>query len=268
MSFKYRIVFASFLLIIGSCSKPNQFPEKKTEKVESESVHLRGSFNRGNSNFKADSLVQINLATGLANLPDFKKQYNEKNPLFNLNELERSWNELRMNRHGFGFDDVVKWIDLTGFLFELTGNAIYTEELEKTVYQNYSDFSEAEFEEIEKQITPWIYTKHMDHIHVNLFVNATISYEHSLHGSVEIEQETSYPESGKVIIRFKMQNKRYIELYVRIPEWAEGATVVEKGVKYLAIPGSYCLITRKWKEGDFVEINFPSQKIPKGLKMN
>jgi DUF1680 family protein len=62
-----------------------------------------------------------------------------------------------------------------------------------------------------------------------------------------------------------METKRYIELFIRIPEWAEEATVIEKGVKYVATPGSYCQITRKWSEGDMVEINFPTEKMPEYL---
>ena len=80
---------------------------------------------------------------------------------------------------------------------------------------------------------------------------------------MEITQETNYPESGKILIKFKMENKRYIELFIRIPEWAEGATVTEKGVKYVATSGSFCQIARKWNEGDFVEVNLPVDKMPK-----
>ena len=151
-------------------------------------------------------------------------------------------------------------------LLEVTGNAAYAQELEETVYQSSKLFSETEFDEIEKLLIPWIFTKNVDHIHINLFANATIKYEHTMKGAVEITQETDYPKSGKILIKFKMQTKNYIELFIRIPEWAEGATVTEKGVKYVAPPGGYSQVIRKWDEGDFVEVILPMEKMPVYLK--
>jgi len=53
-----------------------------------------------------------------------------------------------------------------------------------------------------------------------------------------------------------MEEIRYIEISIRIPDWARNATVTEKNVKYVATPGSYCFIARKWNSGDVIEIAF------------
>ena len=59
-----------------------------------------------------------------------------------------------------------------------------------------------------------------------------------------------------------------MEIYIRIPEWAEGATVVMQNVKYIAPPGDYCEIAKSWINGDLVEIHFPVEKIPANFKIN
>src|SRR5690606_29155667 len=104
----------------------------------------------------------------------------------------------------FGVEDMKSWIEITGFMLEVTGNTRYASELEGAVYQSASLFSESEYREIEKIVTPWIFTKDLDYIYVNLFANATIKYEHSLFGAVEITQQTDYPESGNITLKFKM----------------------------------------------------------------
>ncbi|HSM49221.1 MAG TPA: hypothetical protein VK872_15485 [Draconibacterium sp.] len=215
-----------------------------------------------------DSVQGNNFENELNGLIQFKIWYEEQNTSFDLAKLESLWSNLQNKSNSFNLNELKSWIEITGFILEITAKDEYAEELETIVHQVAFGFSESEIIEIENLLIPFIFTKNVDHIYVNLFVNSTVKYEHTLKGAVEITQETDFPESGKVKVKFNMENKRYIELYIRIPEWAEGATVVEKGVKYVAVPGTYCPIARKWKEGDFVEITFPSEKIPASIKSN
>lgn len=262
MSLKYGIVFSTLLFVFFSCSKPNQFPQKISEKVSAGNVILNRTFLPINFTAFSDSTQKSDFGTELEKLFQDKKNYDERNPIFNLVELENSWSNLQKHRLYFGIEDMKSWIEITGFMLEVTGNARYASELEETVYNSTVHFTEPQFKEIEKQITPWIFTKNIDHIYVNIFANATIKYEHSMKGAVEITQETDYPASGKIQLKFKMENKRNIELFIRIPEWAEGATVTEWRVKYVTTPGEYCQIMRKWGEGDIVEINLPMDQMP------
>src|SRR5690606_31488667 len=182
-----------------------------------------------------DSVVKDDFSAELEKLMLEKKKFDDSDSTFNPSELENLWIDIQPGRKNFNFENVKKWIDITGFLLELTGNAKYAGELEEIIYQSPLIFTESEYKEIEKEITPLIFTKDVDHIYVNLFANATVKYEHSLKGAVEITQETSYPDSGKIQIKFKMEKKRYIELFIRIPDWAEGATVTEWRVKYVTV---------------------------------
>jgi DUF1680 family protein len=263
MSLKYGIVFSILLFTFFSCSKSNQFPAKISEKVKPEEVVLNRTFLPMDFTAFSDSAQKSDFGKEIEKLLQDKKSYDERNPAFNLVELENSWSNLQKQSKNFGIKDMKSWIEITGFMLEITGNARYASELEETVYQSATLFSESDYREIEKIVTPWIFTKDLDYIYVNLFANATIKYEHSLFGAVEITQETEYPKSGKITLKFKMENKRYVELFIRIPEWAEGATVTEWRVKYVANPGEYSQVVRKWNDGDFVEINLPIAQMPK-----
>jgi hypothetical protein len=263
MSLKYGIVFTVLLLVFYSCSNPNQFPQKISENVTTDQIVLNKSFFPDGFTVFNDSVAKSNFEKELEKLFQEKKKFDGRDSTFNLTVLENLWENMQPNRNNFNFENVKQWIDITGFLLELTGNTKYAGELEEIVYQSPSFLTGPEYAEIEKEITPLVFTKDVDHIYVNLFANATLKYEHSLYGAVEITQETSYPESGKIQIKFKMEKKRYIELFIRIPEWAEGATVTEWRVKYVTIPGEYCQIMRKWGDGDIVEINFPIENMPK-----
>lgn len=266
MSIKSVAFCIALLFVFFSCTKIDKFPAKKTEKVASENIILNQSLFPVNSSVLIDLVQRNDFGKELNELLSCKQFYETRNEQFDLFQLEDLWKNLRNESANFNFENVSGWIEITGFLLEITGKEVYAQELKNVVFQSSSIFPQAELTQIEKLLTPFIFTKNVDHIHVNLFANATIKYHHSLKGAVEITQETNYPESGKILIKFKMENKRYIELFIRIPEWAEGATVVEKRVKYVAQPGSYCLITRKWNEGDFVEINLPVEKMTDNVK--
>ena len=266
MSVKYRITFSFVLLIILSCSKNERFPEKISEKVALDNVVLNGSFISETKIVTNDSVYLNDFGKELKELMQQKQWFEEQNANFDLDKLESLWDNLQNEKTNFNFESVTSWMEITGLLFEITGNAKYAEEQESMAYQNISLFSDSENKAFENQLIPFIFTKNVDHIHVNHFVNATLKYNHTLKGAVEITQETIYPESGKIQIKFKMEIKRYIELHIRIPEWAEGATVTEKGVKYVTHPGEYCQISRKWGDGDWVEIILPTERMPEYLK--
>ena len=192
------------------------------------------------------------------------QMFQSKNKEFRLDDFENQWeqfhkvaNDKKLNAINTG-----KWFVINGILLELTGNAKYAEELEKLMYTGLPGDSL----QVTNWLAPYIYTKYVDHIHVNLFTPSEINYEHSLHGKVRIWQETDYTKSGNLQIHFSMEKKRYIELFVRIPDWAEGATVVVHNVKYLTHPNEYCKIAKEWQEGDVVHIHFPMENAPSYIK--
>jgi hypothetical protein len=242
---------AAFLILLlwTSCSKQNRFPEKNSFKISIEELQLVESGK--DVIYTSESLESIDYSS----LQQFVKQFESKDQAFVLSEFENDWSTFFKN---IDFSkcsrtDLKNWIAFTGLLLEITGKAEYGEELERI-----SNFGES----VQSYIRPYVFTKKLDNIYVNLFQPVRINYEHSMKGEVTFRQETDYPKSGSVKLHFGMTERRYIELFIRIPSWAEGTHVTVKGVKYFAPPGDYCHIVKKWKEGDLVEIELPLDKMP------
>lgn len=89
----------------------------------------------------------------------------------------------------------------------------------------------------------------------NLWVNLYGS-NHLKTGDIDIEQQTGYPFDGKIVIKvnkFKGNNIR-----LRIPSWAEGATMSVNGRDAATVDaGQYAHAVNTWKKGDVIELNLP-----------
>jgi hypothetical protein len=256
-----RLFFTGMLfLFILSCTFHEKFPEPVTYPVsrtgkefsaEQEMLQMHETLQRG---------AKTTTPAGLDDLLGYRHMYFQQDEGFDLEEFQASWQEFKNNIEisQLPRKEVLKWFQLTGFLFQLTGEARFAEEMEKIAWENFSGKPQV----FDSLVSPYIFTKNVDHIHVNLFLPKEINYQHSLGGAVKIEQEPDFPESGRIRLNFSMEIKRYIEVFVRIPNWAEGTSVTVKGVKYFAQPGEYCIIAKKWKEGDVVEIELPTNNLP------
>ncbi|MCY1722159.1 glycoside hydrolase family 127 protein [Prolixibacteraceae bacterium Z1-6] len=246
---RLKLFFYLFLILFSSCTHKKTFTEKLSHRIPWNELHLNGISN--NIQFERQSIH-----ADFSDLQNFVSEFKSKDENFNLEEFEHQWNLFfeKNDRLDWNEAEVKKWIETTGLLLELTNKTKYAEELENTFGKVGSD--------LQQLITPYVFTKRVDHIYVNIFQPLKIEYKHSLGGDVTFRQECNYPESGSVTMHFGMTERRYIEIYVRIPEWAEGATVTVKNVKYFTAPGSYCLIAKKWKDGDIVEVELPIDKRP------
>lgn len=244
-----RFIFTAFLLlfILLSCSNQNQFPEKVSNKIPLEELKL--SVDIAQDQFDATTSV-----VDFSKLDAYVSQYNLKDENFNLVEFENCWKQFSEKNNILDWNgvDLKFWAGITALLLELTNNTKYAEELE--IIGKEAGYM------LEKCLAPYVFTKRIDHIYVNLFQPLEINYEHTLGGKVKFWQETNYPKSGSVKLHFGMTERRYMELFIRIPSWADGTTVMVNRVKYFAAPGTYCKIAKKWKEGDLVEVEFNSNR--------
>ena len=252
-----RIISEIFLFILFlsffSCAEKTQFPEKKSGKFPATSVILNQNIFEFQSSV-SDSLSEPVISNEMERLKKFVSDYENHRENFSLEKMKLLWeSENKKNDFNLRFD-ITDWIEVTGFLLEITGKPVYAEALEKLSKAEILSFSDSTIEAAANQLTPYIFTKNIDHVFVNLFVNSSVEYVHSLGGKVKITQVTE--DSVTVVLKFNMEEKRYIELNILIPSWAKNATVTEKNVKYVATPGEYSFIARKWGEGDFVEVNF------------
>lgn len=102
-----------------------------------------------------------------------------------------------------------------------------------------------------------IYFKSADNtsLYVNLYIPSTLNWTEK---NITVTQATAYPKEDQT--RLTIAGKGRFDLNVRVPHWATKGFFVKingKEVKVNAVPGSYLTISRKWKNGDTVELRMP-----------
>ncbi len=104
-----------------------------------------------------------------------------------------------------------------------------------------------------------IYFKSADNraLYVNLFVPSTLKWTEK---KVTVTQTTAYPKDDHT--RLTIKGKGTFDLNVRVPNWATKGFFVKingKEEKVMTVPGSYLTLSRKWEDGDIVELSMPFQ---------
>ncbi|MFB3826773.1 MAG: glycoside hydrolase family 127 protein [Bryobacteraceae bacterium] len=100
----------------------------------------------------------------------------------------------------------------------------------------------------------WAYAKSADALWVNLFGASRVETAIA-GGRMAVSQATDFPWDGVVRFTIEQAPPREASLMVRIPGWAEGATL--DGRKPAA--GSYAALRRVWRAGDRVELLLPME---------
>lgn len=120
----------------------------------------------------------------------------------------------------------------------------------------------------------YIYAQDKNDLYVNLFVsnNATIKLNAT---DVKLTQQTDYPWQGKVTMTVDPAKASTFALHIRIPGWANGAPVPSDLYSFISTNESsipvyvngekatykmekgYAVISRTWKKGDKVTVDFP-----------
>jgi DUF1680 family protein len=81
---------------------------------------------------------------------------------------------------------------------------------------------------------------------------------------VAIVEDTDYPFRGSVRLTVHPASPVKFPLVLRVPAWAEGATIAVTGQAQAGVKaGTFHTIDREWKSGDVVELTFPM-----GVKVN
>jgi DUF1680 family protein len=74
---------------------------------------------------------------------------------------------------------------------------------------------------------------------------------------IKLKQETDYPWDGRVKITVESAPAGDLSLFLRIPGWAEGASLTLNGKPVQVTTGRYVEIQRTWEAGDTVELTLP-----------
>jgi hypothetical protein len=104
----------------------------------------------------------------------------------------------------------------------------------------------------------YLYNTSKQGVYVNLFHTSTMDWHLENGAGVRIGQQTEYPWKGTVDLTVDPAQAAEFSLFVRIPGWAEGATVTAAGwgLHESPKPGEYFEIHRRWEPGDKVHVVF------------
>jgi DUF1680 family protein len=95
----------------------------------------------------------------------------------------------------------------------------------------------------------------------HLYADGTATIPLHAGGSVTLRQTTRYPWDGQVRVEVAdIHEAGDFTLYLRIPEWAQGATGDVNGEALFpseTAAGQYAAIRRTWRASDAVTLNFP-----------
>ncbi|SDK63550.1 hypothetical protein SAMN04487898_11038 [Pedobacter sp. ok626] len=112
-------------------------------------------------------------------------------------------------------------------------------------FENQAKYGEAIYYHTEKEV------------YVNLFIASELDWKEK---GFKLKQETTFPETGKMKFSILQSPGLQMGLQIRYPSWALNGALLKVNGKVLPVkqkPGSYLLISRKWKVGDNVEVDFP-----------
>lgn len=73
-----------------------------------------------------------------------------------------------------------------------------------------------------------------------------------------LQQETDFPSNGQIKISVRPEEPLQFRLYLRIPPYAQGASVQVAGEAPMPAPeGQFLAIDRRWQPGDMVKLDLP-----------
>jgi DUF1680 family protein len=103
----------------------------------------------------------------------------------------------------------------------------------------------------------YFYSTSKDGLYVHLYDNSTLDWHLEDGTPIKIQQKTSYPWEGAVKVTVTPAEPKDFTFHLRIPGWANGASIAVNGKPEPgAKPGEYLAIRRNWKPGDSVTLNF------------
>lgn len=180
--------------------------------------------------------------------------------------------------------NTMSWIHLNRELLRLTGEARYAEEIEKTAYNSLIGAQDPNGEDwyyfsfpngrrnntyywacckssgalALEELPPLMFGETKDGVAVNFYAPSTAKLRAGS-SAVALSVQTGYPRSGDISVAVDPAVPAAFTVLLRIPSWAEGATVAVNGKPAGGSPraGDYYRISRTWTRGDTVKLVLP-----------
>ena len=91
---------------------------------------------------------------------------------------------------------------------------------------------------------------------VNLYIPSTVRWTQD-GAQVSLTQKGEYPYDPHVAFDVKASKPETFTMNLRIPAWAEGASVAVNGKRAPAAAGTFARVEREWKNGDRIDLELP-----------
>ncbi|MDW8290416.1 MAG: glycoside hydrolase family 127 protein [Armatimonadota bacterium] len=104
-----------------------------------------------------------------------------------------------------------------------------------------------------------IYFQSADGLWVNLFIPSELRWREK---GLTLRLETRFPHEDKVRLRFSLQKPVALSLYLRQPYWLTKKVAVRlngKAIRLSPTPHGYLTLSRRWQDGDTVEVILPQR---------
>jgi len=101
------------------------------------------------------------------------------------------------------------------------------------------------------------YFRDLRGIFVNLYLPSTVRWTHD-GANVSLSQTGEYPFDDSISLEVTSSRPKQFSVSLRIPEWAEGASMDVNGKQSPAVtPGNFTTISREWRSGDHIDLRLP-----------
>jgi DUF1680 family protein len=108
----------------------------------------------------------------------------------------------------------------------------------------------------------YFYSTSKDGLYVHLYDNSNLDWHLEDGTGIKVEQKTKYPWEGTVELTLTPAEPAEFTFYVRVPGWANRASLQVNGRgESAAKPGEYLPLRRRWKPGDQVSLKFPMETV-------
>jgi len=184
----------------------------------------------------------------------------------------------------------LSWIQLNRELLAITGKATYAEEIERSAYNDLLGAQAPDGEDWCYYVFPngrrvhttyWRCCKSsgamaleelpaiacafdgLRDIAIHIYGPGEAVFTLPDAGEVRITQHTVYPYPGDIRLRISVEHAARFALKLRIPTWAEGATLAlgNEDAGVAVMPGRYAAIEREWLDGDEIVARFPMRPV-------
>jgi DUF1680 family protein len=93
-------------------------------------------------------------------------------------------------------------------------------------------------------------------VYVNLYIPSSARWKQS-GAEIALTQKTEYPYESHVQFEVKTSRPAEFAVNLRIPAWAEAASVAVNGKTQTAEAGAFAGLQRQWSNGDRIDLELP-----------